>query len=125
MSDSAESFDLNNQSRAADAAAALPTSSSEVQVRTMASDFELMGRSGGMVDQAGPQSMHIPVTLHPETIIRPQPNPLNPHQEQPVVVPPEGPQPVRGGHLKIVLITTLVTLAIAGLLALGYFVVGR
>ena len=91
----------------------------------MASDFELMGKSGGMVDQTGPQSMHIPVTLHPEEITRPQPNPLNPHQEQPVVVPPEGPQPVRGGHLKIVLITTLVTLAIAGLLALGYFVVGR
>src|SRR3989344_2799667 len=121
MPDSPDSFDLNNQSRAADAAAALPTSSSEVQVRTMASDFELMGRSGGMVDQAGPQSMHIPVTLHPETIIRPQPNPLA--QPQPVVASEE-PQPPRS-HLKIVLITTLVTLAIAGLLALGYFVVGR
>jgi hypothetical protein len=104
-----DSFDLNNVPRATDAVPQIPTSSSEVAVRTMASDFELMGQSGGMVNQTAPQGMQVPVTLHPE-------------------VPAPGipvPQPSGPGLGKIVLITVIIIVAMGGLFALGYFVIGK
>ena len=85
----------------------------------MSSDFELMGKSGGMIGQT-PQSMKVPVTLHPEGIIRPQPAP---EFGPPAMAVPE-PQPSRG-HGKAILITALVIVGVLGLLALGYFVLGK
>jgi len=104
-----DSFDLNNQPRAADAVAQIPTSSSEVSVRTMASDLELMGQSGGMVSQAAPQPMQVPVTLHPEAEAQ-----------------SGSPGPSRSsGAGKIIFFTVLIVLGMLGLFALGYFVIGR
>lgn len=100
----ADSFDLNDKSRAADAAPAIPTSSSEVAVRTMASDLELMGQSGGMVGQSAPQGMQVPVTLHPEA---------------------GAPQPPAPGRGKTIIITVAVILGVLGLFAIGYFFVGK
>lgn len=107
MVNPSESFDLNNQSRAADAAPQIPTSSSEVSVRTMASDLELMGQSGGMVGQSAPQGVQVPVTIHSEDVASGIPTP---------------PQPSASGRGKAIIITVLVILAAAGLFALGYFV---
>jgi hypothetical protein len=115
-----ESFDLNNQSRSTDAVPTIPTSTSEVAVRTMASDIELMGQSGGMTGQTqtqsrqqvstpqapqtaqAPQGMHVPVTLHPD--------------EEAAVEAPSG------GRGKMVLITIVVIVVALGLFSLGYFV---
>ena len=107
MSNVSDSFDINNQPRAADTVPAIPTSASEVSVRTMTSDLELMGQSGGMVNQAAPQAMAVPVVLHPEAAAG------------------QTPQPSSSGRGKMILIMLGVIVAIAGLLALGYFVVGK
>lgn len=106
MPDSPDSFELNNQPRAADAVPQIPTSDSEVAVRTMASDFELMGQSGGMVNQSALQGVQVPVALHPEAT----------------------PQPAQSsgmGRGKIILITVAVVIVMGGLFALGYFVIGK
>lgn len=110
----ADSFDLNNIPRASDAVPQIPTSSSEVAVRTMASDLELMGQSGGMVGQSVPQGVQVPVTLHPEN--------AEPPMRQPgEIIVPQAPS----GRGKHILITLAVVVAILGLLALGYFIAGR
>lgn len=107
----ADSFDLNNVPRAVDAVPAIPTSDSEVAVRTMASDFELMGQSGGMVSQSAPQGVQVPVTLHPEAAAS-QPGADRVPQTS-------------SGHGKTILITVAVIIAVGGLFALGFFVIGR
>src|SRR5882724_9871111 len=98
-----DSFDLNNVPRAADAVPQIPTSSSEVAVRTLVSDIELMGQSGGMVSQGAPQGTQVPVTLHPESQAEQFPTSSS----------------SRG---KAVLMTFVIILAALGLFALGYFV---
>lgn len=105
------SFDLNNQPRAADAMPQIPTSTSEVEVRTMASDLEMMGKSGGMVNQSAPTAMQVPVEFHQAA---------------------EPPEPPAGrtasppsGKAKVIIITAIVLLVFVGLFALGYFVLGR
>lgn len=110
-----DSFDLNNQPRAADAVPQIPTSASEVAVRTMASDLELMGQSGGMIGQSVPQSMQVPVTLHPETAAS--------LAGAPASASAPAPQASRSFG-RYILITVIVILAVFGLLALGYFVIG-
>ena len=122
-----DSFDLNNVPRSTDAIAQVPTSSSEVSIRTMASDLELMGESGGMVNQGGPQGIQVPVTLHPDTSVAAVPVtgaatgmaglPDAPAAPQLQARPASG----RGRHI---LITIIVILAVLGLFALGYFVIG-
>jgi len=104
-----DSFDLNSAMRAGDTVPQIPTSSSEVAVRTMASDIDLMGQSGGMVGQVAPQGTQVPVTLSPET----------PTQEFPTTGSPST------GNGKLVLITIAIVLAGLGLFALGYFVIGK
>lgn len=106
-----DSFDLNNQSRAADTAPQIPTSASEVDVRTMASDLELMGKSGGMVGHGAPQGMQVPVTMHP----------LADAVGQPTAGQAPQPPAARGKHI---LITVAVVLGVLGLFALGYFGIG-
>jgi hypothetical protein len=103
-----DSFDLNNVPRAADAVPAIPTSSSEVAVRTMASDIDLMGQSGGMVSQGVPQGTQVPVTLHPEGQV----------QEFPTAEATSSPA-------KLILVTIIIILGALGLFALGYFVIGK
>ena len=102
-----DSFDLNNVPRATDAVPTIPTSSSEVAVRTMASDIDLMGQSGGMVSQSAPRGTQVPVTLHPETTAN------------------QFPTTPSGNRGKLVIITVIVILGALGLFALGYFVIGR
>lgn len=105
-----DSFDLDNRSRSADAVPAIPTSTSEVAVRTLASDIELMGQSGGMVNQSAPQAVQVSVTLHPEAVAG-----------QPFATA----APASSGHGRTILIAVIVVLAALGLFALGYFVIGR
>ena len=98
-----EGFDLNNQSKAAGALPPIPTSASEVAVRTLASDLEAMGQSGGMLNQGGPASMQVPVALHFDS----------PAAEEAAA---------QHSRSKVILITAAIILAILGLFALGYFV---
>lgn len=106
MAETNDSFDLNNVPRAVDAVPQIPTSDSEVAVRTMASDFEAMGQSGGMVSQSVLQGTQVPVTLHPESAA-------------------SAPQASGPGRGRAILITVAVVIVMGGLFALGYFVIGR
>lgn len=62
----AESFDLNTPQKSAEAVPMVPPSTSEVSVRTLASDIELMGKSGGMVGQGLPTASIEQVAVSPQ-----------------------------------------------------------
>ncbi len=106
-----EEFSAGPVSRSADAVPAVPQSTTEVTIRTLQSDLEMIGKSGGLSGQ-GMMMEHVErvaVAPEPEMAVGPT-----------GVAAPRAPQPVRDRGRAMVM--TIVILVIAAVLfAFGFF----